>query len=472
LFPVLVACAIAGVLALTVSGGGRSYELHLQLNDADGLRNGAKAVIGGVQVGTVQLRLGRHDQVLATVALDPRDAPVGRDASAIIASVNLLGQKDVELIPGDRQDPAPSGWTIPASRVTPSTDLDQVLDVLTPDTRDQLTVLINELGAAVTGRRADFSALLQELPNSLATGTTLLQRLAGDHRRLVDLVAKSDRFVTALAQQRTALAQLVGTASRTAVAVSARDAQLRQTLAELPATLADARGFLEDLRQTTVPLGPAAVDIERTAPDLATVLGQLGPFTTAATPTLQQATAVAPELTRLATGAAPVLGQAVAPLRTLATDSSELVPVSDTLAHSADNLVGILTNWSHAIELRDGLSHVFRAEVTVTPQTLQGMIDRLLSTQTAHRPAPARQIAPRPMGHSATPPPAASNAPTAAPPAPAAGGSARGVLSGLGSTLSGLVHKIAGSGGQQSSSPPPGQSHSGLQSLLGYLLRP
>jgi phospholipid/cholesterol/gamma-HCH transport system substrate-binding protein len=384
----LVAIALGAYLALS---GGRDYVIHVRMSDADGLRDGSKVVEGGVQVGTVSLGLGAHGDVLATLHIAPRYAPIGRDATAQISSINLLGQKSLALNPGDRRRAAASGSTLPASRVTPATDLDQVLDVLAPDTRSRLTVLVDEAGAAFAGRRADVGALLAELPRSLSQGAELLGRLDGQDRTLEDLVAHSNAFIGALAGQREALAALVSTAGRTADTVLPRDAALARALPRLPGTLRTARRFLADLQSTTVPLGPAARDIRGVAAPLESTLAQLAPFTRAARPALTQARAVAPELSALATQATPVLRRAAPVLGNLSTDSAELAPVTGALSLSVDNIIATAWNWSRAVELRDGLSHLFRAEFTVTPATLEYLVNRLVSRP--HEAARARSTA-------------------------------------------------------------------------------
>ena len=65
--------------------------------------------IGGVKAGTVSVRLGDGEKVVADLELDREHAPVGRDASAAITAVNFLGRKRVELDKGRVADPAPSG---------------------------------------------------------------------------------------------------------------------------------------------------------------------------------------------------------------------------------------------------------------------------------------------------------------------------------------------------------------------------
>jgi phospholipid/cholesterol/gamma-HCH transport system substrate-binding protein len=375
---VLGAAVVAVALIVAVGGGGHPYRVRLMLDNAGGLRSGSDVTIGGVKAGTVSLHLGRGDKVVADLELDSSQRPVGRNALAAISAVNFLGQKRVELAKGDLANPAPSGYVIPAAHVMTSTDLDQVLGVLDADTRTRLKILINEAGAAFTGRRADFSRLLQELPQSMIKATTLLNQLVSDNHTLGRLLASSDRFVSEVAGRRKSLTRMVDVLGQTAATVSARRAQLRQTLAQAPGTLATLQRFLGDLRATTIPLGPAARDITSTAPALSATLAQVDPFRKAADPALVQATGVAPELTHLAVGATPVLRRAAPTAASLASFSTALTPVSDTLNHSVDNILAVIQNWSRAIQFRDGLSHVFRGEAVVTAETLRSIVDRLV----------------------------------------------------------------------------------------------
>jgi virulence factor Mce-like protein len=451
----------AVVLAVILLGGGNDYVIHLQMGDALGLRDGSKVVEGGVQVGTVGVRIGGGDRVITTVNIQRQYAPIGRNATAQVVSVNLLGQKSLQLQPGNHDDPAPNGFTIPASRVTPSTDLDQVLNVLGPDTRARLTILLNEAGAAFAGRRLDFSRLLAELPSSLTQGTALLDQLVQNNHTLADLVTNSDQFITTVDTQRTQLGNLVATLGQTANTVQARDAQLQSTLRQLPGTLGTAQVFLRDLRQTTVPLGPAAQDLQRVAPPLQSVLDQLSPFAQAARPTLAKAIGTAPALTRLADGATPVLRVAAPTLSTLHTTSIDLIPVSHALSLSVDNIIATATNWSHAIELRDALGHVFRAEVAITAQTAKELVNRLLSSPAVSKtPARAEHHAPAPAQGAAKPVPPA---PAVIAPPHAAGSTSNPVSSVLGG-VSKLLGGLTGGPGS-----PLGGS---VSNLLKYLLKP
>jgi virulence factor Mce-like protein len=466
----LLAAIAVGIILL--QSGGNPYVIRMQLADAAGLREGSPVAVGGQDVGTISMSV-RDGRVLVDMDLDRSQAPVGLDATAAVTSVNLLGQKRVELIKGNTRDPAPSGYMLPPSQVTVTADLDQVLDVLTPDVRTRLGILINEAGQAFTGRRADFSQLLQQLPPDLNAGTELLNGISTDNRSLVNLVQTSDAFVSELARQRVALNRAIDVFGQASATVQARRAQLADTLAEAPRTLTTLQTFLGKLQQTTVPLGPAAQDITNTAPALQATLAQLDPFRRAADPTLQEATSVAPELTQLATGATPVLKRATPVAAQLASFSSALQPVSGIVNKSADNLVAILQNWSRAIQFRDSLSHVFRGEATFTPQTIVSMINQLqqaglLGSSARRKDSRGR----RPATNSPATP--AGKRPAVTGGQPAATG-APGTTTPSGSAPSSRPSSSSTTGTSTSpttATPAPSGSGGSLSSLLNYLLSP
>jgi hypothetical protein len=353
-------------------------------------------------------------------------------------------------------DPAPSGYVIPASRVTVATDLDQVLDVLDPSTRARLAILIDEAGAAFTGRKADFSLLLQQLPHSLVDGNALLHQLVADNHTLSDLVVSSDQFVSQVATQRAALGRMIDTVGQAAVTVAQRRQGLADTLARAPATLSTLQVFLAKLKATTVPLGPAATNIVDTAPALSAALRQVQPFESAAAPALSTATTVAPSLTRLAAGATPVLVQANPVIGTLATFSNLLQPISHILNLSVDNLLAVVDNWSRAIQFRDGISHVFRGAAGFTPDALESIISRALgasSSGTAGRNAHAKGTSALRTVRSAT----------------QAGGTSQAQPAQAQPTAPGLAQRLLGAVGGTASQGAPPQS---LSSLLNYLLKP
>lgn len=497
----LAVVVIAVVLVVALSGGGGdAYHVRMRVADADGLRDGSLVTVGGVTVGTVDVSLGpRGKKVIIDAKLDSGKGPVGRSASAFIASVNLLGQKQLEIDKGDvEKHPAPSGSFIPTARVKPSTDLDQVLAVLGPTTRARLGVLIKEAGQAVGGRKSDISLLIGQLPHTVQSATQLLDAVVSDNHTLASLVGHTDSLVGQVTTKRRRLTQLIDTVGQTATTVAGRRQALRATLAKAPGTLATLQRFLGQLQRTTVPLGPAARELTATAPDLHKTLAELSPFQHAAEPTLHTATKVAPTLTHLATGATPVLRRATPTAELLATFAQHLVPTTDTLDHSVDNLIGVIKNWSRAVQFRDGLSHVFRGEPAVTPQTVRGLLGRFVpglgnpqvakanqnSTRTHHpngeRKQPKAAASPRPAAphHGNALPQTARNGvgETVHKALDGVGHTVHTTVGGVRKTVGGILHHVlhgdSSSASPKSSPPTSNSDQGGVQSLLHYLLGP
>lgn len=460
--PVLIAVVVA-VLVLATRGGGESYTLKMRLADAGGLRNGSPVVIGGVPVG--QVRLSAHRAfVEARLEIKPKYAPIGKGVVAGVIAQNVIGQKQVRLQGGNRADPARSGYELPAKQVLQTTDLDQLLDTLDPDTRTRLAILIDETGTAFAGRKLDFSSFLKDVPAAFANGGEVLGALTKDNRALENLIRTSDPFVAELARQRKHFVRVLANAGETADTISARRGELRATLREAPRALRTTRRFLTDLQQTTQPLGQTARLLTATAPSLSAVLGRIAPFEHDAGPTIKALAPLGPLLGRTAVETAPIvakLSRATGNLRALA--GNELPPAGDTLNGSADNLIATLDNWSHAIQFRDAAGHVFRGEASLAPDfAYQSLIDRLLT--------PAQRAAVRRHGEPArTPPklpaPTGTPAPAVTPSAPAAK-PAPSKLPPVSDIVKGLLPGLAPPG-----TPPGGDDKSsGVKSLLNYLL--
>jgi virulence factor Mce-like protein len=409
----LVVVALAGIL---LTRGSDPYRVSLQLPTAAGLREGADVKVGGAVVGTVaSLELGDGDAVRAR--LDLRDgARIGPDAAAAVKASNLLGDKYLALEPGDLGDPEASGAVIPAARVSFPVELDQILNVLDPQTRVRLAVLLDQAGRAVMGRREDVGQTLAVLGPGLGRVQSLVEDLHADNAALRDTLTTADRWARRFASEREALGQMVDTAAGTMSTVATEHDDLRATLARAPGTLRTARGFLSDLERTTVPLGPAARAITATAPALVDTLDELPAFRRAAQPALASATDVAPALTTLAERATPVLRRAVPAVRSVRGLAEALPPFTRGLDASVDGIMSLMHGWSRAVQTRDGAGHVFRGDFIFGPELLRHALNQLANQgrraagprDRSKAPAPTAQ---RPAPAAATPTPAATPAP-------------------------------------------------------------
>lgn len=489
--PSLIARAVLGAVAvlvavLVIGGGDDPYVAKLRMANAGGLKNGSPVTTGGVRIGKVHMEPDTAGRV-AKVELRIEDeyAPLGRGASAAIVAQNLLGQKQVQVTPGNRADAAPSGFVIPERRITQPTDLDRVLNVLDGDTRARLAIFVNEAGAAFTGRRADFNRFLRDIAPAVASGTDVVRQLGADNRRLRRLLTTSDRYVAEVTRRRKDAVRLVDRVGEAAETASGKRVQLRQTIAAAPGALRSLRGLLAELRVTSAPLGAAARQVSNTTAPLQQALEAIEPFRQSAAPALRSARDIAPDLERLALRATPVIRRAVPTARAVRRMSADDLPaVTATTDRSINNTLATVQNWAGAIQFRDGLSHIFRGEASFAPDGIKSLVERLSPSakkksaggrrgdalSPAPTPAPAAPATPAP-----TPKRPLLELPTIKLPklpplpslpqlleqVPAAGETVKGLTN----ELKDLLHDLAAPGSAD------GSDDRGVTSLLDFLLR-
>jgi phospholipid/cholesterol/gamma-HCH transport system substrate-binding protein len=397
------AARIAAVLALTIvvvavaaliESGGSNYKVRAVFSDMGGLVKGFRVRIDGAAVGTVSnLALNKQDQVVATLELDKSAAPVGMNATATVRAADLLGEKYIDVQPGNRADAAPSGTTIPVSRTGIAVELDDVLNAIDPPTQQALRVLLNEQGLAFAGRGQDLASVLATLPPSLDQAQQLVLQLAQNNGSLEKLLSESDRVVSAVTAQRGSLERLVGSTSGTLGILAGRRAELGQTVANAAPTLSSLRSALAALQNAAAPLGPAAVGLASTAPQLTATLEQLPKFTEEASPALTAIRDTSPTLTTLGIRGTPVVRRLRPLTSQLGTFASALQPVGTTLDRGIGDVLGLMEGWARSTQGRDTAGHVFRFGLTVSPATFSSLATLLSpATKKASRPAAVKQV--------------------------------------------------------------------------------
>jgi hypothetical protein len=157
-------------------------------------------------------------------------------------------------------------------------------------------------------------------------------------------------------------------------------------------------------------------------------------------------------------GATPVLQHATPVVGDLADFSADLQPVSATVDKSVDNVLAVLQNWARAIQFRDGLSHVFRGEASVTPDLIDGLVNELVDNPLAGSQLSKLETAERRALREA------ADHPKAAKSIHKVLSALQGALASAGATA-GTSHKSGLAGATTAIS-------SSLSSLLNYLLKP
>jgi ABC-type transporter Mla subunit MlaD len=122
--------ALAAVGALTVvRGPGRAAREHaLLLASAPGLREGGPVTYRGLDVGRIRTITLTNTGVLVTFGLERTDLVLRAADSARLATQGLLGDKVVDILPGDHRAGAlPPGAMLP---VRPLPELDAVAQLV------------------------------------------------------------------------------------------------------------------------------------------------------------------------------------------------------------------------------------------------------------------------------------------------------------------------------------------------------
>jgi phospholipid/cholesterol/gamma-HCH transport system substrate-binding protein len=205
--PVFIAYTLVGLLAtafLVAQMGGEfilgGYRLHAVFKSGAELVAGDDVTMSGLRVGKVESLTPAAGTTEVTMLLHHDFTPVFQDARAIIRQKNLLGEAYIEVNRGsvsERQ--IPDGGTIAEDHTLTPVEVDEVLNALDPQVRDQLNIVINTLGQATAGRGQDMNASaadvssiamdLQTLAHTLASNSTHLDALIADLRKVMETLA-------------------------------------------------------------------------------------------------------------------------------------------------------------------------------------------------------------------------------------------------------------------------------------------
>src|SRR3979411_1077739 len=245
----LAAAKSTGAFLAIVAMAGFSYrgllppgssDLNVVIHGADGLYPGSDVLIAGSRAGTVNGITLHGNDVVVGISLDPAHSPVHTNEAVPVRAKRLLGEKYLDLKPGSGGDSLNAGATIPATKVSIATDLQDVINTFDQPTRDKLQVVITELGGGVAGRGVATNETIyygtKDLADLAQVATTLRQRDA----ELSKVITALDTFPAELAQsdRRQQLGQLIANSDRLIKNLADQDAQLKRALSQTNAALA------------------------------------------------------------------------------------------------------------------------------------------------------------------------------------------------------------------------------------------
>ena len=198
-------------------------------HSGDGILANNEVYLNGVKVGRVESVEARNGKaVVAMVIEDGSAGPLYADASADIRKKNLLGETYVDLHRGGTQsrDPLNGDITTTLSPV----DIDQVLAILDPQTRQRVQLLINGAGDATRNAGSAMNESAGTL-NSLVTSLNgPAAELQARQQQVEAIIQELEQLYTTLAHQRDQVRAETVTWAQVMTQLAAQDQAIGGTL--------------------------------------------------------------------------------------------------------------------------------------------------------------------------------------------------------------------------------------------------
>jgi phospholipid/cholesterol/gamma-HCH transport system substrate-binding protein len=210
------------------------YRVTATFRDGAGILANNEVFMNGTKIGRIDNVSAVNGQARVEMIVEASAGlPIYQDATAQVRIKNLLGETYVEVNRGTKQTGAmPSGGEIPVKNTFTPVQIDEVLSVLDPQTRDRLQLIINGAGDALSGNG-------NNLNDQASTVNHLLTALNGPaavlhtrQQQLDDIVLELQRFYTVLAQQRDTVREEFGTWAQVMAQEAAQEESIKGTITQ------------------------------------------------------------------------------------------------------------------------------------------------------------------------------------------------------------------------------------------------
>jgi virulence factor Mce-like protein len=217
----------------------QTYRVSAMFHDAAGVLANNEVFMNGTKIGRIENVSAVGGQAKVDMVVESSAGlPIYRDAQAQVRIKNLLGETYVEVNRGTRDAGVmETGGTIPVERTITPVQIDEVLAVLDPQSRDRLKLLINGAGDALAKNGGN-------LNDQAGTVNTLFHQLNGPaaelkarEDQLDAIVLELQRFYTVLANQRDTVREEFGTWAQVMAQEAAQEQSIKGTIVQADALL-------------------------------------------------------------------------------------------------------------------------------------------------------------------------------------------------------------------------------------------
>lgn len=294
---ILLAIGAFLFFSLGASNGPSDPTYKIELDNAFGLVSGADFKVAGVKAGQIKAidlpkncAHGDPTQCYALVTVNVTQKGFGSfrsDAFCQSRPQSLIGEYFIECQPGQNGKVLKNGATIPVTHTQSTIPADLLQNVMRMPYRERLTLIINELGAAVAGRSQDLAAALRRAVPAITETDNLLNLLANDSHTLQSLTTGADSVISALADNSAGIKRFIDEANRAATHTANQQSNLRATLAKLPGFLEQLRPALQKLDSATAANTPVLNNLNAASGQLNRLLTDLPAFSQSAIPAIK-----------------------------------------------------------------------------------------------------------------------------------------------------------------------------------------
>jgi phospholipid/cholesterol/gamma-HCH transport system substrate-binding protein len=265
------------VVLLLVLGGGSSYTVTADFENASQLVTGNNVNVAGVPVGSIK-KISLSDDGQALVELEISDSaysPLPDGTHATIRSQSLSGianrYVDLDLPTQPDGKTISSGGQIPQADTTSEVDLDQLFNTLDKPTVDHLKQVIQGFARAYDGVGAKANRGFHYLNPFLSTSRRVFGELNSDQANLEGLVVDAAGLTSTLDAKSPEISQLVSNLNGMLGTIGSQQASLASAVGQLP-------DFMRQFNTTAVNLRAALDDVQPLIDYTRPVARKLQPF--------------------------------------------------------------------------------------------------------------------------------------------------------------------------------------------------
>lgn len=267
---VVVLIGGAATVALRAPNGlpARDYvRVSASVPDSGNLRRHNEVRIAGVRVGQVLNKRVQDGQALLELQLDPSVGELPADTAVFIRGRGLLGQRYLELRPGDSDRSLPAGAVIRGAQAALTFGVSETLDTLDARTRGALADVVGEMGRGLLSRGRGINAALQVGPRTESDFQKTMDAILARPGALQRLVPSLDRAAAATQPAAADIAGTIEPARRALGPFVDRAPRVRQILDVAPSTLDAARPALVEGRRLLASVRAVARAASSTLPE-------------------------------------------------------------------------------------------------------------------------------------------------------------------------------------------------------------